>query len=51
MTQHHIPTSTGVLIVGAGPLLTPEPLNLLVIDDPAFAAGMVTGGPKTTGTV
>ena len=28
------------------PFLAPQPLDLLVIDDPALAAGIVIGGPK-----
>ena len=29
-------------------LFAPKPLNLLVIDDPAFRAGIVIGGPEST---
>jgi hypothetical protein len=30
------------------PFLTPKPLDLLVIDDPAFGAGVMIGGPEPT---
>lgn len=41
-------TFTAAPLRNAQPFRTPKTLNLLVIDDPAFTAGIVVGRPETT---